>query len=221
MRLRTALGLCGALMWGACRADDIVPPTEVVVVITADTEIALQADAVHVRVLAGAAGVNDRRKRFQESFDKDELEWPIHLVITPRGNDASREFEVVAVADVAAEPGAVEVRVVSGFVARQTRQITLTLSSACLAKACDDDETCDDGACRSVERNINRAPVVDGPVDLVPLVDVSPARSSVGDDGGPRGVPPDASMMETEDPASESCAARWDESSFDESCWAP
>ncbi|MDD9969165.1 MAG: hypothetical protein OXR73_23185 [Myxococcales bacterium] len=134
-----------------CSCAESIPPTEVIIQLQAEPTVRSTVERVHVRLLSGSDG-ETRTERLDRDFEGSELSWPVRLLVTPIGRDATRTYEIVASAyDGASEVA--RVRAISGFVDGQTRYLNLHFKADCRDVLCSAGQTCEGAVCVSAGVN--------------------------------------------------------------------
>lgn len=139
-----ALHSCMALSIAGCI--EVRVPTEVVVEISADPDLAPDIHAVHVEIWG-----NDGEGTpfvLREERDILDVTFPYTIGIAPRRRDALRAYRFTLVAVDDAERVIAVVRVHSGFMPNRRLRIPVRFESLCRGVICGDDEkTCRAGRC--------------------------------------------------------------------------
>lgn len=188
---RASALVLSAVLLGGC--GETVPATQVVLTVDAEPELAQKLTKVELVIRGGRVRAGELDADTMETvafgttgMDARPLELPVRVLLVPRGNDASRRYEVVVSGRVeGAEPLATVVRVVrNGYVRREARELRVVLQEACLGVACAvPDQSCDLGACRET--------TLGDPAGLAqyrPAEDAGPPLDGGGDAGVPSGT---------------------------------
>jgi len=136
MTRHAALALATLLALAGCTED----PTEVVVHIDAEMNARGMGARLHVLVLD-----SDRNEAL--SKDAEPPAFPAHVPLFPRGDDASRSYELVAELFDASDHVIGRQRAIGSYVAHESLSIRLVFDDACRDMLCGDLETCIAGAC--------------------------------------------------------------------------
>jgi hypothetical protein len=174
-----------------CDPED-VPATQTTVRIDATPEVRAAMSQLRVRTSASRGG--SWQKRNDRSFPLDQLEWPVDVVITPRAESAADEqFELIAEALDQSDMPLVQARVLTGFVRRRQRTLTLLLSACAdmpLGNLCEGDPECYGPSCLTcIEGRCVETPLT-APESLTPLTPDAPDGGAdsqspiVEDEGG-------------------------------------
>jgi dienelactone hydrolase len=136
------LSWLGCVLLLACA--DQVPPTQVVVTIDAEARVRAQATGLSLVITDVTDGAN--RTVNNDSEAPSLRSFPHRMLLVPSNDDATRTYRIEASASGSQGPLAVA-RLVSGYVARQTRYVRVVLEDACIGKVCGSDQTCSLGQC--------------------------------------------------------------------------
>jgi hypothetical protein len=172
-----------ALASTGCGSD---PLTQVVVRIEADPGIRQQATMVRVRVWGAPAGGELDQRLVRILGESGPVPWPIQMPLAPLRGDASRTFQVEAVALDDEGAPVTRARARSGYVEGDSRLLVLTLTRACQDVECPMDETCAGGECLDAFQ---------APESLPPYVPGRP-DASVGDGGRHDGASMDGGLVD-------------------------
>jgi hypothetical protein len=148
-------------------------PTQVMVVVAAETSIADDTARLVVRV---GGKPRDSGKAFETSLEREfkrgsDLALPLSITIAPAGGDAKRIYEFVATAYDASDTRIGEVRAISGFIEGRSLLLTLLLEESCRTISCESaDLTCREGDC--VDAHVDQGELAsfdpdDEPEDIV------------------------------------------------------
>jgi len=136
-----------------CRGE----PTQVVVIVDAQHGVREQSGSVSVEIRGGDRGTMVPETvvhSVTETMEYDD--WPIRFVLGPENGDATRVYQVEAVARRGAgmsSPALVTGRVISNYNDGRTLQVYLLLEDLCIGVRCDDPgQTCRGGACAGAFR---------------------------------------------------------------------
>lgn len=126
-------------------------PTQVAVRVATDLTAEDGVDAIEVLVVADDGTIAARRT-IEGLSDSGGFVEIGSFGVVPRGGDASRRFEVVAVARFGGQE-IFRTRARTGFVAGQTIRLDVYVASQCLgiARRCETDETCGVAGCTSAD----------------------------------------------------------------------
>ena len=135
-RSATALS-CVALALG-CASQR--PPTEVFLLV--DAETALRADASSLRLRVSGSTVGGASEvALDRLVTGAELEWPVTVGIVPRGGDTTRGVRVEAT--LTSTAGAtVRASARTSYLPDETRVLRLSLEACCAGVTCTDTESC-------------------------------------------------------------------------------
>jgi hypothetical protein len=130
------------VLFGSC-ADDTL--TQIIVVVTPETMVRTQSTGVRVVVSSEpSTGAGQLLAEQSSAPWNDDGEYTISLVT--RRTDARYRVEVDAISGTRVVSTS---RLISGYVAGDTRYVRLLLSDVCAGISCDRDKTCVAGQCRS------------------------------------------------------------------------
>jgi hypothetical protein len=165
-----------------------VPATQTVVRIDATPSVRAAMQKLRVRTSALQGSLWEKRN--DKVFTLEELPWPVDIVVTPRAeSQADKQFELIADALDASNASLVQRRVLTGFVRRQQRILTVTLDTCGnmpFGSLCEPDLDCLGPSCLTcVDGNCVATPL-SSPEVLTPLV-----PPDEGEGGIPVSVPPD------------------------------
>jgi hypothetical protein len=175
-----------ALAWLLCACSSQGgEPTQVLVVIDAESGVRRDAATMHILVQSGAEAVYDRTLAAAEG----EIVLPYVLALVPKDGDASRRFQVAATVHDADEEFVAQVRATSGYVENRRVVLWLMLEDSCKRVSCEADQTCHNGVCDSAAVD----PETLDALDDVDLPDSTPITPGVPEqDAGSDAAPPDA-----------------------------
>lgn len=141
--VRFITALTAAALVGACASQR--PPTEIFLVVDAETSLRAEAGSLHLRVTGSTFG-GAGEVALDRTLAGAELVWPVTLGIVPRGDDATRGLRVEA---TLTSPAGATARVSArtSYLPEQVRVLRLTLEACCAGVACADAETCSVCAC--------------------------------------------------------------------------
>ena len=130
------------------------PQTQAVVDIDADESVRARIKSLRV-VVSGSDQRDQLTGAVAPSLDEvltfgadDDVQWPLRFVLKPPSGDLSRFFSLTASARDDGSKVIAQVRVASGYVGGQVRQLALHFDRACLDVNCGADQTCGAGQCR-------------------------------------------------------------------------
>jgi hypothetical protein len=129
--------LSAALLLVLVACADSAAPTQTIVAI--DAEPAIKASIERVAVVASSASGDAREER---SFDDGV--WPVRLVLSPRGGDAARRFQLEVVAYGEGDKKLIGFSFGSGYVAKASRYALIMIEDECAAATAD---SCIDSSC--------------------------------------------------------------------------
>ncbi|MGE0790162.1 MAG: hypothetical protein AB7S26_31095 [Sandaracinaceae bacterium] len=134
------------LSLAALSACSFVTPTQVIVVLEADPNVASAAEHLHI-VVTSQDGTLHEVDVSLAAGEEGATQFPVRLPIVPRDGDASRTFLVVA--DVIDADGGVlgRQRIASRFVADELRWIRARFTDGCVGELCTSSTSCESGAC--------------------------------------------------------------------------
>lgn len=118
---------------------EIVPATQVMVVVDADPMVRASARSLDVRV-DGPSGTPLEQP-------VANVEFPVVVAVVPEGGDATRTFTVSATARDAMGSALGTVRARTRFVEHSARELDLLIEACCGSRMCTEDETCRSCAC--------------------------------------------------------------------------
>src|SRR5690606_15397513 len=133
----------------SCGSD--ATPTQVLLSVDAESGVRTEARSLRIQVFSkdGRDGPIASSPVFDEAFAV--AKWPRRITLVPVDNDANRWYAVLAVATTAVEGGGrviSEARLVSGYAAGQSLELSLVLTDACRDVTCERlTETCRNGVC--------------------------------------------------------------------------
>lgn len=217
-RLRAAVQSF-SLLWLVVGCNKI-PPTEIIVVLEADEVLRTEITRVHARVTGAAAGSKTREVRYDHDSKPEEgqaLTWPLPFLVSPLRRDATRTFEFVAVAYAGTDEVG-RVRALSGFVAEDTRYLTLRFSSPCRGERCDETTTCEAGKCVSAERDPEQLPGA-APESMEPAMEGGRSDTPNGDGESDSTSGGDDGTRSDDESVGPGCGGIWDRSLFGQACW--
>jgi hypothetical protein len=125
--------------------------TQVMVLVDADADSRSRISSIDLEVRGGSGKESEWTVQRSQSVMPDDakLQWPIEIALVPLDDDASRRYEVDAIARDAEGAKVGEVRAVSGYVEGRTLSLWLRFDEACLKRdvPCGETETCRVGHC--------------------------------------------------------------------------
>ena len=148
-----ALGSCGV----------VKPRTQVVMVIEADPGVRSQSSVVHVEVRGQANGAERGELVFDRRLDvgaREDVEFPLRVVLGPGAGDARRGWDFTATAQSGERPNLtdlVRVRATGTYVEGRTVTLTLRLEDCCTTVACSEQQTCRLCSCVDPYVDVTRA----------------------------------------------------------------
>lgn len=154
--------LLAALLVTACATSD-ESRTSVVVII--DAEDAVKQQAADLALIVTDLSDGKARAVHDDSQAPTRRAFPHRIALVPTDDDAARTYRLEAHALAGGQAVAVA-RLISGYVAHQTRYVRIVLEDACIGKTCAEDETCHAATCVPAEsapekfaHDATRAPV--------------------------------------------------------------
>ncbi len=170
----------------ACSSDS-GQPTQVMVVIDAESQVRQRTREVHIEVRSGEGSVDDWEVRLRQSVTPgDRIEWPLEVALVPRGGDADRVYLAIASARDADGDTLAEVRAISGYQRGKTVSLLLLFEDSCLDKSesCNPEQTCRAGGCVDAHVDIFKLPAYERDEDGKPIA--TPFwNTDAGQDAGP------------------------------------
>ena len=176
----------------ACSKDE-VEPTQVMVVIDAESQVRKRTRDVDFEVRSGdGSDIEDWELRLKQSITPgNDLEWPLEVALVPRAGDAERVYLVIATARDAQGEQVAEVRAISGYQKGKTVTLLLLFEDSCLdrSESCDPEQTCRAGGCVDAHVDIFKLPKYERDDDGKPIAtpfwrEVDRADAAMGQDGG-------------------------------------
>jgi hypothetical protein len=183
--------LLGALVLGCDEEPKSTPPTQIIVVIDAQSGVRTVSSELAMVVRARSDG-GETIYNVTLRIEDNTLEWPWVLALTPKDDDAEREFELTATARDDDGEFVAQVRAITHFVKSEKRTLTLMLDDACIGvRSCEAEQTCSEGTCQSAIVDPNELPIYDEAAIPDPVV-VGPRDPDAGKDAGrlPPTLPP-------------------------------
>lgn len=141
-------------LFGSCASQR--PPTEIFLMVDADTSLRAEAGSLRVRVIGSTFG-GASEVALDRTLVGTELAWPVTLGVVPRGGDATRGLRVEA---TLTSPTGVTARVSArtSYLPEQIRVLRLTLDACCAGVVCVDAETCSACVCVSDAVDVRTLP---------------------------------------------------------------
>ena len=135
----------------ALGCSDVIPATQVMVVIEAEAAVRAQTHDVRLVVRSGQGETSKWEARYEKTLALGDagVRWPLEFALVPKSSDATRVYEVVATAIDNHGAAIAVVRAISGYLEHRALKLTLNFEDSCIGKAllCDDTETCVHGGC--------------------------------------------------------------------------
>jgi hypothetical protein len=202
--LLLAVGWFACLVSGCWLDTHGRPQTQMVMEVDADAQ--LRALSAHVKVMVvggdvlnGAAPISNYQKTFSPGAPS-QPSWPLRLIVEPHPKQTMRTFTLTATALDGNNGFLAEVRLRSGYVARQVHFVRLELSEPCIGIACDAEQTCSEGRCQDAFLAPNDTSRYPPPPNDVPL-DASSPDAQVRDAGGDARADAGSAAASTQDDA--------------------
>ena len=122
-------------------------PTQVIVEIDADEAVRELTRSLSIDIAARGLGDDGFQSVQLLSALAPADAWPLQHVLTPANGDANRTYRLSVSALDTVGQVVVRARVISAYIADETRVLRVYLEATCLRRSCDDDETCSGGIC--------------------------------------------------------------------------
>ena len=146
----------------------VVPSTQVVVDLDADSAVRERTQELRIRVSSASHRdrLDERVQVWQRVYPRPtagDIEvplFPMRIVLTPKQGDARRAFEFLATSVGADGQELTQVRVMSGYVEHQVRHLRARLAASCAGVSCGDSQSCRAGVCAEAWREPRDLPLL-------------------------------------------------------------
>lgn len=140
------------------------PVTEVVVTVEAESTFASAPTDLRITVRGAAHDADEFEPPSREVTlavgPGRTYAFPVDVTVSPRGGDASRRWQVDAIATTTDRMHSVTVRVRGSYVDGRTTRVSLLLEDACDGVVCGDALTCVAGVCAAIPGDTSTGPML-------------------------------------------------------------
>lgn len=144
-------------------------PTQVLVLVDGDDSVWANLTRIEIRVFSrdpnDVSGETERLV-LQATPAVAGIDPPFEIPLAPRGRDARRRYRVQVAATLRGG-GVIVARVISGYQANATRELTIYLAAECIdVTDCSEQQTCRMGVCVDATVDVERLCVPDDPTPI-------------------------------------------------------